>query len=85
MLDLWSLPGRCNVESIKTTAFSVLSLKQQSKFQRFSDKDYKKRVILYINYVQCEQGCAVQNQTHLKGIECQMKMVSNPWQAGKTN
>ena len=50
-LDLWFVPGRSNVKS----AISVLSLIKQSKFQRLQEKGSS-----CINYVHCEQGCAVQ-------------------------
>ena len=62
-LDLWFLPGRHNVKSINTTAFSVLSLIKQSKFQRLQEKGSS-----CINYVQCEQGCAVQIRHFLSAL-----------------
>ena len=58
----------------------MLSLIKQSKFQRLQKIGTSR-----MNYVQCEQGCAVTNQAHLKYIECQMKMVSSLWQTAKIN
>ena len=50
----------------------MISLKKQS-----NTKITRERVILYMNYVQCEQRMCSTNQTHLKDIECQMKTVNS--------